>query len=116
MIGKTVGKYRIIERLGRGGMGTVYKAIDETLDREVAVKILNPNLTDSDVMKRFRKEAMTLAKLHHADIATIHEIYQSDDELLMVMELVRGETFDQLLQRCGPLPPERAAYLVAQVL
>jgi serine/threonine-protein kinase len=116
MIGKTIGKYRIIERLGRGGMGTVYKALDETLDREVAVKVLNPDLSESDVMKRFRKEAMTLAKLHHPDIATIHEVYQSDAELLMVMELVRGETFDQLLQRCGPLPAERAAYLVAQVL
>ena len=78
MVGRKLGKYHIVETLGRGGMGTVYKAVDETLDREVAVKVLNPNLGDSDVMKRFRKEAMTLAKLHHPDIATIHEIGETD--------------------------------------
>src|SRR5262249_11851032 len=116
MIGKTIGKYRFVERLGRGGMGTVYKAIDETLEREVAVKVLNPGLTDDEVMKRFRTEATTLAKLNHPEIATIHEIHRSDTDLLMVMELVRGETLDQLSQRSGPLPPERAAYLVSQVL
>ncbi len=116
MIGRTIGKYRIVDRLGKGGMGTVFRAVDETLDRDVAVKVLNPELTDSDVMKRFRAEATTLAKLNHPEIATIHEIYRSDSDLLMVMELIRGETLDQLSLRSGPLPPERAAYLVAQVL
>jgi len=67
-------------------------------------------------MKRFRAEATTLAKLNHPEIATIYEIFRSDTDLLMVMELVRGETLDHLSQRSGPLPPERAAYLVAQVL
>ena len=116
MIGKTIGKYRIVDQLGRGGMGAVFRAVDETLDREVAVKVLNPGLQDGDLMKRFRAEATTLAKLNHPEIATIHEIFRSDTDLLMVMELVRGETLDQLSQRSGPLPPERAAYLVAQVL
>ena len=116
MIGKTVGKYRFVEKLGRGGMGTVYKAVDESLDREVAIKILNPDLTDSDLMKRFRMEASTLARLHHPAIATIYELHRNDDDLLMVMEFVRGESLDQLAMRCGQLPPERAAYLLAQVL
>jgi serine/threonine-protein kinase len=116
MIGKTLGKYRFIERLGRGGMGTVYKALDETLDREVAIKVLNPELTDTEVMRRFRAEATTLARLNHPEIATIYEIFRSDEDLLMVMELVRGETLEHLAKRCGPLPPERAAYLVGQVL
>jgi len=116
MIGKTIGKYRFVEELGRGGMGTVYKAIDETLDREVAVKVLNPELKDNELLKHFQAEATTLARLHHPDIAGIHEIHRSDTELLMVMELVRGETLEQLSDRLGPLPPERAAYLVAQVL
>jgi eukaryotic-like serine/threonine-protein kinase len=116
MIGRTIGKYRIVDKLGKGGMGTVFRAVDETLDRDVAVKVLNPELTDSDVMKRFRAEATTLAKLNHPEIATIHEIYRSDSDLLMVMELIRGETLDQLSVRSGPLPPDRAAYLVAQVL
>jgi hypothetical protein len=116
MIGRTIGKYRIVDKLGKGGMGTVFRAVDETLERDVAVKVLNPELTDSDVMKRFRAEATTLAKLNHPEIATIHEIYRSGSDLLMVMELIRGETLDQLSLRSGPLPPDRAAYLVAQVL
>jgi hypothetical protein len=116
MIGKTIGKYRIIDQLGRGGMGAVYRAVDETLDREVAVKVLHPDLQDGDAMKRFRAEATTLARLNHPEIATIHEIYRADPDLLMVMELVRGETLDQMSQRSGRLPPERAAYLVTQVL
>src|SRR5262245_2727816 len=116
MIGKTIGKYRFVEELGRGALGNVYKAVDETLDREVAVKVLNPELSNSELMKHFQAEATTLARLHHSDISTIHEIHRTDTDLLMVMEFVKGETLEQLSQRCGPLPPERAAYLVAQVL
>jgi serine/threonine-protein kinase len=116
MVGKTIGKYRFVEKLGRGAMGTVYKAVDETLDREVAIKILNPDLDDSDVIRRFRAEASMLAKLNHPAIATIYELHRRDDDLLMVMEIVRGETLDELVQRAGPLEPERAAHLLAQVL
>jgi serine/threonine protein kinase len=116
MIGQTIGKYRILSRLGRGGMGTVYKGVDATLDREVAIKVLNPDLADSDILKRFRAEAMTLARLNHPNIATIYELCQHDDELLMVMEFLRGETFDALSSRVGPMPIERAAYLCSQVL
>ena len=117
MIGTTVGKYRIVDKLGRGGMGTVYKAVDQTLDREVAIKVLNPDLTDADVLKRFRAEAVTLARLNHPGIATIYELHhQQDDELLMVMEFVRGETFHDLSDRLGPLAPPQAAHLCMQVL
>jgi eukaryotic-like serine/threonine-protein kinase len=116
MIGTTVGKYRIVERLGRGGMGTVYKAVDESLDREVAIKVLNPDLTDQAVLKRFRAEAVTLARLNHPGIATIYELHQQQDDLLMVMEFVRGETFHDLSDRLGPLAPPQAAHLCMQVL
>ena len=116
MVGKTIGKYRVVAKLGRGGMGTVYRAVDETLDREVAIKILNPEFADSDVMKRFRAEASMLAKLNHPAIATIYELHRSDEDLLMVMEFVPGESLDQFVQRNGPVEPERAAYLLAQVL
>jgi serine/threonine protein kinase len=117
MIGTTVGKYRIVDKLGRGGMGTVYKAVDQTLDREVAIKVLNPDLTDADVLKRFRAEAVTLARLNHPGIATIYELHhQQDDQLLMVMEFVRGETFHDLSDRLGPLAPPQAAHLCMQVL
>src|SRR5262245_31854453 len=101
MVGQTIGKYRFVERLGRGGMGTVYKAVDETLDCEVAIKILNPDLADTDVMKRFRAEASMLAKLNHPAIATIYELHRANDDLLMVMEFVRGESLDQFVQRSG---------------
>jgi serine/threonine protein kinase len=116
MIGTTVGKYRIVDKLGRGGMGTVYKAVDQSLDREVAIKVLNPDLTDADVLKRFRGEAVTLARLNHPGIATIYELHHQDDELLMVMEFVRGETFHDLSDRLGPLAPPQAAHLCMHVL
>src|SRR5580765_7026544 len=116
MVGRTIGKYRVVAKLGRGGMGTVYRAVDETLDRDVAIKILNPEFADSDVMKRFRAEASMLAKLNHPAIATIYELHRSDEDLLMVMEFVPGESLDQFVQRNGPVEPERAAYLLAQVL
>ncbi len=116
MIGKIIGNYRIVEKLGRGGTGTVFKAIDETLGREVAVKVLNSDLAGTEVLKRFELEIKALGKLNHEEIATIHEIYRTDAAVLMVTEFVRGETLDQVLQRSGMLPPERAAYLVAQIL
>ena len=116
MVGQTVGKYRVVSRLGRGGMGTVYKAVDETLDREVAIKCLNPDLGDAEVLKRFRAEAITLARLNHPSIATLFELTEHDGELLMVMEFVRGETFESLSQKSGPLPMDRAAQLCSQIL
>ena len=63
MIGNVLGKYRIVGQLGRGAMGTVYRAVDETLYREVAIKVLNPDLVDTPIMKRFRSEATVLARL-----------------------------------------------------
>ncbi len=111
-----VGKYRIVGQLGRGATGIVYKAVDETLGREVAIKILNPAFAAPEILRRFRAEATVLASLNHPGIATIHELFRSEGELLMVMELVRGETLERVLARLGPLPPDRAAYLVDEVL
>ena len=116
MVGSTVGKYRVVDRLGRGGMGTVYKAVDETLDRHVAIKVLNSEFGDGDVLRRFRAEAVTLARLSHPGIATIYELHRQQDELMMVMEFVRGETFHQLADRVGQLEPPQAAHLCIQVL
>jgi len=116
MIGTTVGKYRIIGQLGRGGTGMVYRAVDETLGREVAVKTLNGGLAETDILKRFRAEATILARLNHPEIATIYELFRSETELLMVKELVRGETLEQLSSRVGPLSPARAAYLSDRIL
>src|ERR1051326_3139299 len=115
MVGQIVGKYRILSRLGRGGMGTVYRAVDETLHRDVAIKSLNPDLSDPEVLKRFRAEALTLARLNHPNIAMLFELTEHEGNLLMVMEFLGGETFEALSQR-GPVPLERSLDLCSQVL
>jgi serine/threonine-protein kinase len=116
MIGQNIGKYRVEDRVGRGGMGTVYRAIDETLHREVAIKVLNAELNDPEIAKRFRAEAITVARLSHPGIATIYELFQHDGQWLMVMEFVRGETLERLVERMGALSPQRAAELCMQSL
>jgi hypothetical protein len=116
MIGRTIGKYRIVEQIGRGGAGIVYRAVDETLNRDVAIKALNPDLADTDIIKRFRAEATTLARLNHPQIATIYELFRSDADLLMVMEFVPGETLEKMAERLAPLPIERAAHFTDQIL
>ncbi len=112
----TIGKYRIVDQLGRGAAGIVYRAFDNTLGREVALKILDPALTDSGALERFRAEATVLASLNHPGIATIYDLFPSGTDLLLVMELVRGETLEHLCDRIGPLPPNRASYIVDQIL
>jgi eukaryotic-like serine/threonine-protein kinase len=116
MVGTTIGKYHVLDRVGRGGMGTVYRALDETLHREVAIKVLNSELNDPEVAKRFRAEAVTVARLNHPGIATIYELFQHDGQWLMVMEFVRGETLEHLVERMGALSPQRAAELCMQAL
>jgi serine/threonine-protein kinase len=116
MIGRTLGKYRIVGQLGRGGAGVVYKAVDETLNRDVAIKTLSPDLANTEVMTRFRAEATILARLNHPQIATIYELFKSEGDLLMVMEFVRGESLDKLTERLGPVAPDRAAYLIDLIL
>ena len=74
LIGRTISHYRIVEKIGAGGMGVVYRARDEDLDRDVALKFLPIRvLSDEAARKRFRKEALVLAKMNHPNIATIHE-------------------------------------------
>jgi serine/threonine protein kinase len=116
MVGTVVGQYRIVAPIGRGTTGIVYRAIDESLGREVAIKILNPDLAGTEVMKRFRTEATALARLNHPAIATVYQLFRAGTDLLMVMEFVRGETLEHLSQRLGPLEPDRAAYLIDQLL
>jgi serine/threonine-protein kinase len=117
MIGQIIGNYKIEEKLGEGGMGAVYKGVDTMLDREVAIKALRPELASQNaVVERFRSEAVTLAKLNHANIATLYTMFRQGDELYMVLEFVRGETLDNILQRRGALPAEEAVPVFSQVL
>jgi serine/threonine-protein kinase len=116
MIGKSFGKYRIVDELGRGALGTVYRAIDDSVGREVAIRMLRPELHDSEALKRFMADATTLAKLNRHEHAAVYGVKKSDPDLLILMELVTGESLELLARRPGPLPPERAAYLMSQVL
>jgi serine/threonine-protein kinase len=116
MIGRVIGKYRIVAQIGRGGMGTVYTALDETLGRQVAIKVLNGDVIEAESIERFRREALTLARLNHPRIAAIHELTRDDHDLLMVMELVNGETCERLVERVGPLPVPQAVRICTQVL
>ena len=116
MVGQNVGKYRVLDKIGRGGMGTVYRAVDETLHREVAIKALNAELNDPEVAKRFRSEAITVARLSHPGIATIYELFEHEGQWLMVMEFVRGETLENMVTRMGVLSAQRAAEFCMQAL
>jgi serine/threonine protein kinase len=117
MIGRTIGNYRILEKLSEGGMGDVYKALDTKLDREVAVKVLKPELArQSSVLERFRAEALTLAKLNHPNIATLHSFFDHENELFMILEFVPGETLDKVLQRRGAISCEEAIPIFSELL
>ena len=114
LIGQTIGQYLVVDRVGHGGMSTVYRAIDQVLEREVALKVLGTDF--SDPQRRLRAEAITLARLRHPGIATVHALFQHDDHWVMVMEFVRGQTLEDLIERTGGLAPERAAGLCIQAL
>jgi serine/threonine protein kinase/Tfp pilus assembly protein PilF len=103
MIGQTLGHYRIMEQLGAGGMGVVYRAKDERLERDVALKILPAGtLADDEARKRFRKEALALSRLNHPNIATIHDFNSENSVDFLAMELIPGITLSEKLSS-GPL-------------
>jgi serine/threonine protein kinase len=117
MIGYTVGSYKITEKIGEGGMGAVFKGIDTMLEREVAIKMLRPELSrQPDLVERFRSEAVTLARLNHPNIATLYSFIRQGDDFFMVMEYVRGETLENVIRRFGRLDCGQAVALFCQAL
>ncbi|MGH7339340.1 MAG: protein kinase domain-containing protein, partial [Candidatus Rokuibacteriota bacterium] len=104
----------MIEPLGRGGMGQVYRARDPKLQRVIAVKIIHPELVDEDHLNRFRREARVLAALSHPNVAGVHELAEIEGMYCLVMELVPGETLADRLA-AGPLPVNDALRIGIQV-
>ena len=117
MIGNLVGSYKITDKIGEGGMGSVFLGIDIMLEREVAIKMLRPELSrQPNVVERFRSEAVTLAKLNHPNIATLYSFLRQGDDYFMVMEYVRGETLDSLIRKSGAMRYDEAIALFCQAL
>jgi len=117
MIGEQVANFRIIEKLGEGGMGVVYKAVDVELDRPVAIKMLSPDLSrNPEIVERFRTEARAQANLNHVNLATLYAFLVHQGSAFIAMEFVEGENFEQLIRRRGPLPAEDAVPWFKQAL
>jgi TolB-like protein/Flp pilus assembly protein TadD len=115
MIGTTLGHYRIVEKIGEGGMGVVYRTHDEHLDRDVALKALPPGrLGDEASRKRFRKEAQALAKLNHPNIETVYEFGSVGGVDFLVLEYVPGKILADKVKR-GALPEKEVAQLGTQL-
>ncbi len=114
----TLGRYRILGELGRGAMGTVYRALDPLIEREVAIKTLHPNLPEdviAEVRQRFLREAKSAGQLNHPNIVTIFDVGEQDGVAYMAMELLEGQSLQQILAERVRLPFQTAADYAAQI-
>src|SRR5262249_4369993 len=115
LIGRQIGSYQILSLLGAGGMGEVYRARDNKLARDVALKTLPAAFVhDPDRLSRFQREARVLATLNHPNIATIHGVEEFDDVHFLVMELVPGQTLAERVSE-GPLGMKEALAICSQI-
>src|SRR6266566_2644178 len=113
--GTRLGRYEIRSKIGAGGMGEVYRARDEKLNRDVAIKILPEAFAqDSDRLARFKREAQVLASLNHPNIASIYGLEESDGFMALAMELVEGPTLADHLA-AGPIPIDETLTIARQI-
>jgi len=117
LLGSRVGAYLITKRLGEGGVGEVFKGVDEMLKREVAIKVLRHELaSDPLFVERFSREAQLHAQLSHPNVASVHAFLQEGDMQFMVMEYVPGISLDEFVRSGGPVPVERALSIFRRAL
>ena len=115
MIGQTLSHYRVTAALGAGGMGEVYRATDTNLHRDVAIKVLPPEVVqDPERLSRFKREAHLLASLNHPNIAAIYGLEEADGKPFLALELVEGEDLKERLAR-GAIPVDEALEIAKQV-
>ncbi len=116
-LGKIVdGRYRVLDLIGRGGMGVVYRVEHLRMGKVAAMKVLHPDLaTDPDVVARFEREAAAISKLHHPHTVQVFDFGTTGGALYLIMEFVRGLDLARLLERDGPMPWARAAPIFAQI-
>ena len=113
--GHQLAHYEILEPIGKGGMGEVYRAKDSKLGREVAIKALPDEFArDAERLARFKREAKVLASLNHPNIASIYGLEQSGSTHFLVLELVDGETLEERIAK-GPIPVDDAVSLFVQI-
>src|SRR5262245_60899513 len=114
-VGQQLGQYRVISLLGEGGMAAVYRAHQETIKRDVAIKVIKTNLVDvEDFAKRFEREAQTVAALSHAHIVKIFDYGRDKNTLFIVMELLTGGSVSDVIRR-GPMDPKLVSKVLNQV-
>ena len=110
------GRYELEEIVGTGGMSTVYRAHDQLLERNVALKVLHSHFAEDDeYVERFRREARSVAQLSHPHIVTVIDRGEDDGQQFIVFEYVDGENLKQLVERTGPLPTRRAIELAVEI-
>jgi predicted Ser/Thr protein kinase len=117
MIGELIDHYRVLELVGRGAMGVVYKALDLNLDRQVAIKVMSAEArNDPAFVERFRQEARMQGALNHPNVAQLFDYFVHDGAPVAVMEFIDGESFEQLIRRRGPIPAHETIPIFKQAL
>jgi len=117
MIGELIDHYRVLELLGRGAMGVVYKALDLNLERQVAIKVMSAEArNDPEFVERFRQEARMQGALNHPNVALLFDYFVHDGAPVAVMEFIDGESLEELIRRRGAIPAHESIPIFKQAL